>query len=638
MKRSLKLLSLAVAMCFSVSVWAQTVTGKVTDASTGEALPSVSVKVASSGAGAITNFDGVYTVRANNGDVLQFASLGYTSQEVKVSGSSLNVALAPSASKLDEVVVTALGFSRDKKSVGFAIENVGGDKIANSGETNVISGISAKVSGVQVTNSSGAAGAASYIKIRGNATFTSNDNQPLMVVDGVPIDNSQIGTEDLRAGVAYSNRAIDINPDDIESISVLKGGAAAALYGTRGANGVILITTKKGGYGQDFQVSVNSSYEVSEVNKLPPTQKTYSQGYFGGYYGGTSNPFSWGPAMSSLGVDANGDITQDSSAAVRWGAPSYDNAGSFFRRGLRRNNSVTVSGGGQRSSYYLSVSNLADEGIVPLNRFDRTTIRLTGSGQIATNLKATASLAYSNSGGYRVQQGSNLSGLMLGLLRTPPSFDNSAGYENPDGTQRNYRNGGGYDNPYWTINKNPFTDKVNRVFGYTQLEWAPMDNLFINYRYGLDTYTDVRKQIVAKYSRTLPQGSITDEIYNVEETNHDLTARYSKDFGKISSNFLVGFNANNRNRKSVTGYGVGLVIPDFYNMSNATNQFAYESNIGRRLWGVYGEAQIGYDDYLFLTGTFRRDQASTFGSVRHPHYLSFALFGLGRNGHVGHRK
>ena len=217
MKRSLKLLSLAVAMCFSVSVWAQTVTGKVTDASTGEALPSVSVKVASSGAGAITNFDGVYTVRANNGDVLQYCigiglhfdprAQGVRKRHIECGSGSL-----PS-SKLDEVVVvTALGFSRDKKSVGFAIENVGGDKIANSGETNVISGISAKVSGVQVTNSSGAAGAASYIKIRGNATFTSNDNQPLMVVDGVPIDNSQIGTEDLRAGVAYSNRAIDINP------------------------------------------------------------------------------------------------------------------------------------------------------------------------------------------------------------------------------------------------------------------------------------------------------------------------------------------------------------------------------------------------------------------------------------------
>ena len=618
MKRSLNLLSLGLAMCFSVSLWAQTVTGKVTDANSGEALPSVSVKVASSGAGAITDFNGLYTIRANNGDVLKFASLGYDSQELKVSGSSLNVALTASSSKLDEVVVTALGFSRDKKSVGFAIENVDGSRISNSGESNIVSGISAKVSGVQVTNSSGAAGAASYIKIRGNATFTSNDNQPLMVVDGVPIDNSQIGTEDLRAGVAYSNRAIDINPDDIESISVLKGGAAAALYGTRGANGVILITTKKGGYGQDFQVSVSSSYEVSEVNKLPQTQKTYSQGYYGDYYGGTSNPFSWGPALSTLGVDANGDITQDSSAAVRWGAPSYDNVGDFFRRGLRRNNSVTVSGGGQRSSYYLSVSNLADEGIIPTNRFDRTTIRLTGSGQITSNLKATASLSYSNSGGYRVQQGSNTSGMMLGLLRTPPSFDNSAGYENADGTQRNYRAGGGYDNPYWTINKNPFTDNVNRVFGYTQLEWAPMDNLFINYRYGLDNYSDVRKQILAKYSRTLPQGSITDEMYSVMETNHDLTARYAKDFGKISTSVLVGFNANQRNRKSVTGYGLGLVIPDFYNMSNATDQFAYESNVGRRLWGMYGEAQVGYDDFLFLTGTMRRDQASTFGNVSTP--------------------
>lgn len=484
----------------------------------------------------------------------------------------------------------------------------------------MVSGISAKVSGVQVTNSSGAAGAASYIKIRGNATFTSNDNQPLMVVDGVPIDNSQIRTEDLRAGVAYSNRAIDINPDDIESISVLKGGAAAALYGTRGANGVILITTKKGAYNQGFQVTFNHSTEVTQVNKMPETQKTYSQGYFGGYYGGTSNPFSWGPALSELGYDANGNISQDSTDIYNTpgGVQPYDNAANFFRRGRRSNNSVTVSGGGKTSSYYLSVSNLKDQGIVPLNEFERTTMRLTGTGQIASNLKATASLAYSNSGGYRVQQGSNLSGLMLGLLRTPPSFDNSAGYENADGSQRNYRSGGGYDNPFWTINKNPFTDNVNRVFGYAKLDWSPIEGMMVSYRYGIDQYSDVRKQIIAINSRTFPGGSIADEAYVNKEENHDLTARYSMDFGPISANFLAGFNANQRQYKYVGTYGTGLVLPDFYNMSNATNQQAYESNSGRRLWGAYGEAQFDYADWAFVTLTARRDQASTFGNVATP--------------------
>lgn len=524
--------------------------------------------------------------------------------------------------ELEEVVVTAGGISREKKALGFSVEEVEGASIKASGETNIVSGISAKVSGVQVTNSSGAAGAASYIKIRGNATFTSNDNQPLMVVDGVPIDNSQIRTEDLRAGVAYSNRAIDINPDDIESISVLKGGAAAALYGTRGANGVILITTKKGAYGQDFQVNVNSSMEISQVNKLPPVQSKYSQGYFGSYAGGTSNPFSWGPALSELGYDADGNITQSASGGVS----PYDNL-SFFQRGRRLNNSVTLSGGGKTTSYYLSLSNLQDEGIVPLNRFDRTTVRMTGTGQISTNLKMTSSIAYSSSGGYRVQQGSNLSGLMLGLLRTPPSFDNSNGVDDPsdpaaylnaDGSQRNYRAGGGYDNPYWTINQNPFTDDVNRVFGYTKLDWSPVDGLLVSYRYGLDQYSDVRKQIIAKNSRTFPGGSITDEAWNVKEVNQDLTANYTTKFGPVGANLLAGVNANQRDYKYVGTYGTGLVLPNFYNMSNAQNQQAYESITGRRLWGIYAEAQLDYDDWAYLTLTARRDQASTFGDVSTP--------------------
>ena len=524
--------------------------------------------------------------------------------------------------QLEEVVVTAGGIAREKKALGFGVEEVKGASIKESGESNIVSGISAKVSGVQVTNSSGAAGAASYIKIRGNATFTANDNQPLMVVDGVPIDNSQIATSDLRSGVANSNRAIDINPDDIESISVLKGGAAAALYGTRGANGVILITTKKGAYGEDFKVNVSSSMEISQVNKLPELQNSYSQGYFGTYGGGTSNPFSWGPALADLGYDADGNITQDATGGVT----PYDNT-SFLQRGRRLNNSLTLSGGGQKSSYYLSIANLQDQGIVPLNQFDRTTIRLTGSGQIATNLKATASLAYSNSGGYRVQQGSNTSGLMLGLLRTPPTFDNSNGVTDPtdpaaflnaDGSQRNYRAGGGYDNPYWTINMNPFTDDVNRVFGYTKFDWSPVENLLVSYRYGIDQYSDVRKQIISINSRTFPGGSIADEAYAIKEQNHDLTARYSMDLGPIGASFFGGFNANQRDRKYVGTYGTGLVLPNFYNMSNAQNQQAYESFVGRRLWGIYGEAQFDYADWAYLTLTARRDQASTFGNVSTP--------------------
>lgn len=619
MKRKTLFYSFIAAAFLSLPAFAQrTTTGTVTDASNGEAIPSVAVRVKGTNLAAVTNFDGKYSITAGDNAVLVFSVLGYTSQEVRATGAVLNVKLQVEATRLDDIVVTAGGQTKQRRSLGFGVEEIKGSVVKSSGESNIISGLSARVSGVQVTNSSGAAGAASYIKIRGNATFTSSDNQPLIVVDGVPIDNSMTNTEDLRAGVAYSNRAMDINPDDIESFSVLKGGAAAALYGTRGANGVILITTKKGAYGQPFQVSVNSSMEITQVNKMPPLQSKYSQGFPGQFAGGTSNPFSYGTPLSELGYDADGNIVSDPAAMVGdAGVTPYDQT-DFFKRGMRVNNSVTVSGGTDRSTYFLSVSNLADEGIIPLNRFDRTTVRLTGSGQVTRKLKATGSLAYTSSGGYRVQQGSNLSGLMLGLLRTPPTFDNSAGFENANGTQRNYRNGGGYDNPYWTVNKNPFQDKVSRTFGYVQLEYAATDKIFINYRVGLDAYSDVRTQIIAKNSRTFPAGSITNDVYNWEELNQDLTIRYTDKFGDFGVTALAGYNTNQRQLRNIYGYGSGLVIPDFYNMSNATNQQTGEGLTRRRIFGTYGEGTVDYKNFLYLTLTARRDKASTFGDVGTP--------------------
>jgi len=629
MKRRTTFFAFVAAALLSVSAFAQrTVSGTVTDAASGEALPSVSVRVKGTNVATVTNFEGKYSISAADKSVIVFSAVGYSGQEATATGAQLNVKLVPQVTRLDDVVVTAGGVAKQRRALGFGVEEIKGSAVKSSGESNIISGLSARVSGVQVTNSSGASGAASYIKIRGNATFTSSDNQPLIVVDGVPIDNSMTNTEDLRAGVAYSNRAMDINPDDIENISVLKGGAAAALYGTRGANGVILITTKKGAYGQAFRVDVNSSMEITEVNKLPSLQTKYSQGLGGVYRGGTSSPFSWGPALSELGYDAQGTIVQDPALfAGPAGVTPYDQY-AFFKRGMRLNNSVTVSGGTDRATYYLSVSNLADEGIIPLNRFDRTTVRMTGSGQITRKLKATGSLAYTSSGGYRVQQGSNISGLMLGLLRTPPSFDNSDGYEKPDGTQRNYRNGGGYDNPYWTVNKNPFQDKVSRTFGYVQMDYAPSDKLLINYRVGLDAYSDVRTQIMAKYSRSLPVGSIYNDNYNWEELNQDLTARYTDKFGDLGLSAMAGFNTNQRQLRNVWGFGSGLVIPDFYNMSNATSQQTGEGITRRRIWGMYGEATLDYKSYLYLTLTARRDQASTFGKVGTPILYPSASLGL----------
>lgn len=611
MKSKSTLFTVLLLLLFTLPSFAQqTVSGLVKSAETGEPIPMVSVsEKGGSGRAVVTNIDGKFDIGITTSNpVLVFKGPGGVTKEVTVgSNRFLVVELGMATQALGEVKIVALGQERSERSLGFGVEEVGGELVQQSGEVNVVSGLSAKVSGVQVTNSSGASGAASYIKIRGNATFQSGDNQPLFVIDGVPVDNAQSGTEDLRSGVSYSNRAIDINPDDIANVSVLKGGAAAALYGTRGANGVILITTKKGSFNEGFSVNYSSSYELTQVNKLPGYQTTYAQGYGGVYGGGTTNPFSWGPAIADLP-----------------GVESYNNPEIFFQNGSRINNAVNVTAGTQNTSVYLSLSNLKENGVVPTNSFSRTTLRLTGTAKLSNSLKATASVSYSNSGGRRVQQGSNTSGLMLGLFRTPASFDNSNGvtdptdpaaYLNPDGTQRNYRSGFGYDNPYWTINQNPFQDKVNRTFGYFKLDYVPFEWLSLHYRVGLDTYADRRNQIFAINSRTLPNGRIINDQWNYLELNQDITANLHKKYGKLDAGLLVGMNTNQRNRDNVYQQGDGLVISEFYNMSNASTQIAAQTMDRRRISGYYGELSLGWDNYLFLTMTARRDQASTFGDV-----------------------
>ncbi len=640
MARLLRSTLLLVFLSSALSAQVKTVRGVVTSSEDGGPVPGVAVMEKGTTNATITNANGSYELMLSTDPaVLVVTGMGYSSKEVSVTSGTMNISLSAGSEQLDEVVVTALGQERSKRALGYGVETIDGSIVRETGESNVVQTMAGKLSGVQVIQSSGAAGAASFIRIRGNATFTQN-NQPLFVIDGVPIDNSQSLTEDLRAGVALSNRAIDINPDDIENISVLKGGAAAALYGTRGANGVILITTKKGSLNSGFKVNFNSSMEITQVNKLPAYQTDYAQGWGGAYYAPSTGWFgSWGPRISDLGFDASGEITDDPAAMVAGSqgtVPSFNNPENFFQNGLRVNNSLSFTGGNDRSSFYFSLSDLRDQGVVPLNNFSRTSARLSASSNVTDNLKVGGSLAFTTSGGRRIQQGSNLSGLMLGLMRTPASFDNSNGatdpedesaYINPDGSQRNYRGSGGYDNPYWTINRNPFEDNVNRVFGYVNFQYLPYEWLTLNYKVGVDNYSDRRKQIISIGSRTVPAGRIMEDVYNYTEFNHDLTARMNKKWGKLDGSLLLGFNANQRNLNNLYGQGDGLVINDFYNMSNAATQLVSQGIDRRRISGVYGEATLGYAEQLYLTLTARRDQASTFGDVGESIFYPSASLG-----------
>ncbi|MTI31434.1 SusC/RagA family TonB-linked outer membrane protein [Xanthovirga aplysinae] len=605
----------------------RTVSGTVTSEEDGLGMPGVTVVLKGTTTGVQTDFDGKYSLEVPaDGGVLVFSFVGMATQEAQVGARSvIDVQMAADVKQLSEVVVTAFGVAREKKALGYAVQEVKGDALVNAKETNVVSALAGKTAGVQITNSSGAAGGASYIKIRGNASLTGN-NQPLFVVDGVPINNSQQMSEDLRGGVALSNRAIDINPDDIADLSVLKGGAAAALYGSRGANGVILITTKKGSPNQGFKVGYTGSVEFSEVNKLPPIQTTYGQGLYQQYTSPEDGlPYSYGPKISDLRFDSNGNIVhKDDASATNEAVPAFNNAEDFFQTGIKTEHAINLSGGKENLTYFASVARLDQESIIPENTFERTSLRVSTTAKL-NKFSVDQSVAYVNSGGRRIQQGSNTSGLMLGLLRTAPTFDNSNGvsdptdprsYLMPDGTQRNYRGGGGYDNPYWAINQNPFHDNVNRVMGYMKVGYQPFDFLNVSYRLGADVISDKRTQVFAIRSATLPDGQIIEDAYFNSEVNGDFLVNFNKTFNEnIGVNVTVGHNFNIRKMENNYTQGDVLVIPDFYNLSNASTVTGAIDFSEMRTTGLFMEASVDYNSTYFLSVTARRDAASTFGAA-----------------------
>jgi TonB-linked SusC/RagA family outer membrane protein len=636
--KSINLILLLFVLFSGSVVMAQVdVSGTITDSS-GETLPGVNIYVDGTQAGTVSNIEGKYTLSVPNKEAVIVYSFTGMETEKRTVGDQIVINLVMREGvDLDEAVVTALGISRDRKSLGYAVQEVSGAAVSDSRETNIVSGLSAKVAGVQVTNGSGAAGSSSYIKIRGNASLTGN-NQPLFVVDGIPIKNDQqVGSNfDLRDGVALSNRAIDINPDDIETMSVLKGGAAAALYGSRGANGVILITTKKGKQSADgtsANITFSSTLELSSVNKLPAIQNSYSQGTYKEVANPDSgSPFSFGTPIGDVSYDgdtsypfnSNGRIIhKDSLGANGSQAEVYDHTGDFFRTGIKQQYSLGFNGATKYGTFFMSYSYLGEDGVVPLNTYDRNTFRLSSSNKFGERFNVDASVAYTNSSGSRIQQGSNTSGLMLGLLRTSPTFDNSNGVEDAedpasyllaDGSQRNYRGGGGYDNPYWTINQNPFKDRVNRVFGYGKVGYKVNDWLTANARVGSDYYNDSRKQIFSIGSRTDPAGSILEDVYSVSETTADLFFTFQKDLSEdISVNGLIGNTWNHRYFRNDYVAGNGLNFPGFYNINNTASINGGNSTEIVRTSGTYLDVNASYKDTYYVGFTGRQDAASTFG-------------------------
>lgn len=641
-----KITVLLACMLFAMqALYAQrTITGNVTSSEDGRSIPGVSIVVKGTTIGAVTDVSGNFTLTVPaDATTLEFRFIGMTTQEIEIGGrTTINVVMQSAALDIEGVVVTAIGVSRELKALGYAVQSVGSEDIVRSANTNPVNALSGRVAGVQITNSSGAAGSSSFMTIRGAASLTGN-NQPLFVVDGVPIDNSQLtagnptaGANNLLYGVALSNRIVDINPEDIETINILKGGAATALYGLRAANGAVIITTKKGAAtstGQKTSVSFNSSVTFDQVSQLPSMQNKYAQGLFGNFAAsGALNPttLSWGPRLDTLRYDGgtnpyypNGNIVgQSNPLATDMRVGPYDNAGNFFQTGMTYNNSLSLTGGNQTTSYYLSIANTSSSGIVPNNTFERTNITLSGESKLSSKFTTDARITYTNSGGDRIQQGSNTSGVMLALMRMPANFDITGGsddpvndessYRLPDGRQRNAYNGGGYDNPFWTVNMNQFSDKVNRVTGYAALNYFATDWLTVTYRVGTDLYSDRRKNYFSIGSRTFPAGQVYEEQHFVRDFNSDLLFNISR---QINEDFaftgLLGHNMYQTQWQRLYVQGNTLSVPDFYNINNAASVQAFETQSMKRTAALFADLGVSFRSMVYANATLRNEWSTT---------------------------
>ncbi|MDX5437146.1 MAG: carboxypeptidase-like regulatory domain-containing protein, partial [Pontibacter sp.] len=496
----------------------RTITGKVTDATSNQPLPGVTVLAKGTTVGTATGADGQYTINVPEGsNALVFRFIGYKSLEQAIGTRSvINAGLQLDNQQLEEVVVTALGFKEDKDKIGSATSQVSGAKVAQSGETSAVTGLSGKASGVQITRSSGDPGAGAYIQIRGQSTITSSV-QPLIIIDGVPVSNSTLGSG--VGGVVQQSRLNDINPNDIASVQILKGASAAALWGSRAANGVMIITTKRGSSGKGkINIGYDVTYSIDKISYTHDLQDTYGQG-FGGVYSPTS-AYSYGDKVANRAggadaVDKSGQkfVAQDGTEyypiTQRNDRSTYldENFDAVFQDGHFLEQNLSFSGGDQDGNFYASVSDLNQEGIIRNNSdYRRTTARINAEKRLAPTFKASGNVTYSKIGSNRIQQGSNTSGLYLGYLRNAPDFDirdYKGTYFNAAGDaflnrQRSYRRYLGntaspiYNNPLWTINEQRNTSDVNRFIGAFELNYEPLTWLNFIARAGADHYTDQR--------------------------------------------------------------------------------------------------------------------------------------------------
>ncbi|MFD2570033.1 SusC/RagA family TonB-linked outer membrane protein [Spirosoma soli] len=596
--RSMFLVLLSAATFLDAYAQDRTITGKVTSAEDNAPIPGASVVVQGTTRGTTTDASGNFRIQASKGQTLRVSFIGTTNQDITVGNADvINVVLKQEDNALNEVVVTALGIKQEKRSLGYAVSEVKGAELAETQRENFLTSLQGRVPGLQMSTTSGLPGASVQIQLRG-VNSIGGDNSPLFVVDGLPINNSTFSQGALvsdgpNRNSDYLNRAADINPNDIESISVLKGPEAAALYGINAAAGAIIITTKKGKAGRS-NVSYDNVFRVDHVYRYPKTQTVYGRGV-----AGTPSP----TALSFLGPK------------YPEGTPIFDNPRTFFRDAFTQRHNLTFDGGTEKLTYRASSSFTDAQGTIPNTGSQILNLSLNLTSTISSKLEITPSLQYTSN---KIQkQPAGTFGYLINLL-TWPANDDISTYLNQDGSRRRIvtEAGGELDNPLFNVNRNQSSDQTNRTIGRLGVKFDPTSWLNITGRIGTDlAITNGNNFIHPETNEGLSRrGAIENYTQSSRILTSNVLTTIRQSFGsKIKTSLLLGGDLYDSRELTTATYGENVYIPD-YNSSNNTDPISRNHKLTilqRRVVSLLGQFTFGYGDLVYLTVTGRNDWTST---------------------------
>ncbi|MBD3891609.1 SusC/RagA family TonB-linked outer membrane protein [Olleya marilimosa] len=636
----------ALLLVCTFSVAQTTITGTVTSAQDGQTLAYVNI-LADQNNGTITNGFGDYSIIiSDETEHLTFSFIGYKTQQIAINNQSvINVVLEEDTSNLDEVVITALGLERDTKELGYVVQSLKSEGLTEVKTVNFIDNLAGKLAGVTVSQGATGVGSSSKITIRGEASFSNNN--PLFIVDGVPINNNTVFnfTNEAAAGfqeIDFGNGAMEVNADDIEEVSVLKGPSAAALYGTRASNGVIVIKTKDGKKTKGLGISINTSLFVDNAFRLPEFQNSYGQGnsgqfeYVDGLGGGINDniTYSWGPQLdagiylpqfNSPVTLANGTIVRGGDTALYSGdaiTPTLfqsnpDNLKDFYQTGITTINNIAISNGFDTGDYRLSFTDLRSESIIPGVNLDRQTVAAKLNFEPTEKTTISTSLSYTNSSSdNRPSNGYGSENVNYSLVAWGPrslDINSLKNYWQPglEGVQQYSFNYTFFDNPYFILYENTNSFNRDRVFGNVAITHKFTDHLNLQVRTGMDYSSEKRVLKRAYSSNRFQNGAYAEHDVFYREVNTDFLLNYNNTFGDFKLDASIGGNRLNQTASTKQSQTVSLAQPGIFNLNNAASPIeVFQFDSKKRINSFYGIAKLGYKDFLFLDITGRNDWSS----------------------------